>query len=108
MIAVDPDTEGDATSMYLAHLIVPLEISVTRIAHGITAGTEIEHANANTYVKQWPIVSLSNSILGLDVHRGLKPRRSQCSVTVGFIFWVVPRVYLMHQVILFLNEPLNP
>lgn len=48
VIAVDPDTEGDATSMYLAHLIKPLDISVTRIAHGITAGTEIEHANANT------------------------------------------------------------
>ena len=48
VIAVDPDTEGDATAMYLAHLIKPLDITVTRIAHGITAGTEIEHANANS------------------------------------------------------------
>ena len=48
LLAVDPDTEGDATSMYLAHIIKPLDIQVTRIAHGIAAGTEIEYANSNT------------------------------------------------------------
>ena len=48
LLAVDPDTEGDATSMYLAHIIKPLDIQVTRIAHGIAAGTEIVYANSNT------------------------------------------------------------
>ena len=48
LLAVDPDTEGDATCLYLAHMIKPLEIMVTRIAHGITVGTEIEFANANS------------------------------------------------------------
>ena len=48
LLAVDPDTEGDATSMYLAHIIKPLDIQVTRIAHGIAVGTEIEYANSNT------------------------------------------------------------
>ena len=48
LLAVDPDTEGDATSMYLAHIIKPLDVQVTRIAHGIAAGTEIEYANSTT------------------------------------------------------------
>ena len=48
LIAVDPDTEGDATALYLAHIIKPLDIQVTRIAYGIAAGTEIEFANSTT------------------------------------------------------------
>ncbi len=48
LLAVDPDTEGDATCLYLAHIIKPLDILVTRIAHGIAVGTEIEFANANS------------------------------------------------------------
>jgi len=47
LIAVDPDTEGDATAMYLAHIIKPIDIKVTRIAHGIAVGTEIEYASSN-------------------------------------------------------------
>ncbi len=45
VLAVDPDTEGDATAMYLAHIIKPIDIKVTRIAHGIAVGTEIEYAS---------------------------------------------------------------
>ena len=48
LIAVDPDTEGDATSLYLAHIIKPIDIRVTRIAHGIAVGTEIEYASSNS------------------------------------------------------------
>ena len=48
LIAVDPDTEGDATALYLAHIIKPIDIRVTRIAHGIAVGTEIEYASSNS------------------------------------------------------------
>lgn len=48
LIAVDPDTEGDATALYLAHIIKPIDIRVTRIAHGIAVGTEIEYAPSNS------------------------------------------------------------
>ena len=48
VLAVDPDTEGDATAMYLAHIIKPLNIRVTRIAHGIAVGTEIEYASSSS------------------------------------------------------------
>ena len=45
LIATDPDTEGDATAMYLAHLLKPIGIKVTRLAHGIAVGTELSYAN---------------------------------------------------------------
>ena len=48
VLAVDPDTEGDATSLYLSHLLKPLDIRVTRIAHGIAVGTEIEYASSSS------------------------------------------------------------
>ena len=45
LIATDPDTEGDATAMYLAHLLKPIGVRVTRLAHGIAVGTELSYAN---------------------------------------------------------------
>ena len=45
LIATDPDTEGDATAMYLAQLLKPIGIKVTRLAHGIAVGTELSYAN---------------------------------------------------------------
>ncbi|MBX2797199.1 MAG: recombination mediator RecR [Myxococcales bacterium] len=46
ILATDPDAEGDTTALYLARLIDPLGIKVTRLAHGISVGTEIEYADA--------------------------------------------------------------
>lgn len=46
ILATDPDIQGDATALYLARLIDPLGVRVTRLAHGISVGTEIEYADA--------------------------------------------------------------
>ena len=46
IVATDPDVEGDATALYLAHLLQPIGVRVTRLAHGISVGTEIEYADA--------------------------------------------------------------
>lgn len=46
VLATDPDVEGDATALYLARLLQPLGVKVTRLAHGISVGTEIEYADA--------------------------------------------------------------
>lgn len=46
VIATDPDIEGDATALYLARTLQGLPLSVTRLAHGIAVGTEIEYADA--------------------------------------------------------------
>ncbi len=45
IVATDPDIEGDATALYLARLLKPLGLRVTRLAHGVSVGTEIEFAD---------------------------------------------------------------
>lgn len=46
ILATDADVEGDATALYLARLLGDLPIRVTRLAHGVAVGTEIEFADA--------------------------------------------------------------
>lgn len=48
IIATNPDVEGDATAVYLSRLIKPLGISVTRIAHGIPIGGDLEYIDEVT------------------------------------------------------------
>ncbi len=45
ILATDPDVEGDATALYVAKLVKPLGVRVTRLAHGVSVGTEIEFAD---------------------------------------------------------------
>lgn len=46
VLATDPNVEGDATALYLARLIKPIGVKTTRLAHGISVGTEIEYADS--------------------------------------------------------------
>ena len=48
IMATNPDVEGEATAMYIAGLLKPLGIKVTRLAHGIAVGTEIEYADVSS------------------------------------------------------------
>ena len=48
IIATDPDTEGEATAFYLAKLIKPLGIRVSRIARGLPAGGDIGYTDSVT------------------------------------------------------------
>ncbi|MBR1890987.1 MAG: recombination protein RecR [Clostridia bacterium] len=48
IMATNPDVEGEATAMYIAKLIKPLGIKVTRIAHGIAVGQDIEYADVGS------------------------------------------------------------
>ena len=45
IVATNPDVSGDATAMYISKLIKPLGVTVTRLAHGIPVGSEIEYAD---------------------------------------------------------------
>ena len=45
IMATNPDVEGEATALYISNLIKPLGIRVTRLAHGIPIGTDIEYAD---------------------------------------------------------------
>ena len=51
IIATNPDVSGDATAMYLARLINPLGITVTRLSRGIPIGSEIEYTDDVTLTR---------------------------------------------------------
>lgn len=51
ILVTNPNIEGEATAMYLARLIAPLGILVTRIAHGLPVGGDLEYADEITLLK---------------------------------------------------------
>jgi len=51
IIATDPDVEGEATAFYLGERLAPLEITVTRLAHGLPAGADLEYADELTVAR---------------------------------------------------------
>ncbi len=48
ILALSPSAEGEATSLYIARLLKPYDVRITRIAHGIPAGGELEYADELT------------------------------------------------------------
>ena len=55
IMATNPDTEGEATAMYVSRLLKPFDIKVTRLAYGIPVGSNLEFADDAT---------LSRAIMG--------------------------------------------
>lgn len=51
IVATNPDVEGEATAMYIANLLKPFGVKVTRIAQGISMGSELEYTDAVTLSK---------------------------------------------------------
>lgn len=51
IVATNPNIEGEATAMYIARLIKPAGIKVTRIAHGLPVGGDLEYADEVTLLK---------------------------------------------------------
>jgi len=51
ILATNPNVEGDATALYLARLIKPLGVKVTRIAHGLPVGAHLEYADEMTLAR---------------------------------------------------------
>ncbi len=50
ILATDPNTEGEATAIYIYKLIHPLKIKITRLAHGLPAGGDLEFADEITLI----------------------------------------------------------
>ena len=48
IMATNPDTEGEATAMYISRLLRPMEVKVTRLAYGVPAGSQLEYADEVT------------------------------------------------------------
>ena len=51
IIATNPDTEGEATAMYLSRLLKPFGVKVTRLAYGIPVGGHLEFADDATLMR---------------------------------------------------------
>ncbi len=51
ILATNPNIEGEATSMYISRLVKPMGIKVTRIAHGVPVGGDLEYADEVTLAK---------------------------------------------------------
>ena len=51
IMATNPDTEGEATAMYVGRLLKPLEVKVTRLAYGIPVGSQLEYADEVTLLR---------------------------------------------------------
>ncbi|NLJ24129.1 MAG: recombination protein RecR [Firmicutes bacterium] len=51
ILGTDPNVEGEATAMYLARLLKPLGLKVTRMAHGMPVGSDLEYVDEVTLAK---------------------------------------------------------
>jgi recombination protein RecR len=51
IVATNPNLEGEATAMYLAKVLKPLAVKVTRLAHGLPIGSALEYADEVTLLK---------------------------------------------------------
>ena len=51
IVATNPTIEGEATAMYISRLLKPLGVKVTRIAHGIPVGGDLEYTDEITLIK---------------------------------------------------------
>lgn len=51
VLATDPNVEGEATAMYLARVLKPIGVKVTRMAHGMPVGSDLEYVDEVTLSK---------------------------------------------------------
>lgn len=51
IMATNPDTEGEATAMYLSRLLQPFQVKITRLAYGVSVGSHLEHTDDATLVR---------------------------------------------------------
>ena len=51
ILATNPKVEGDATAMYIARLVAPLKLHVTRLARGLPIGGDLEYADEGTLTR---------------------------------------------------------
>lgn len=80
IMATNPDTEGEATAMYLSRLLRPLEVRVTRLAYGIPVGSQLEYADEVTLLRALEAEEISE-----------KPLRSEQWTAAVFLSFYGPQ-----------------
>ena len=51
IVATNPNVEGDATALYIAKILKPLDVKVSRIARGVPVGSDLEHVDQVTLTR---------------------------------------------------------
>ena len=51
IMATDPNTEGEATAMYVSRLLRPFDVKITRLAYGVPVGGHLEYADEITLLR---------------------------------------------------------
>ena len=51
ILATNPDVQGEATAVYISKLLAPFDVTVSRIAHGVPVGGELEYTDEVTLMK---------------------------------------------------------
>ena len=51
ILATNPTVEGDTTAIYLARLLKPIGVRVSRIARGVSVGAELEYTDSSTIAR---------------------------------------------------------
>ena len=85
IMATNPDTEGEATALYISRLLKPFNIKVTRLAYGIPVGSNLEFADDATLNRaiEGRTEMYGNDIIIVDAGMGF-PRESMYGVDVVY------------------------
>ena len=102
IMATNPDTEGEATAMYLSRLLRPMGVKVTRLAYGIPVGSQLEYADEVTLLRA-PEVLLAYSEQNNGVNEEL-------SIYVIHPIYFPPEdcSYDKNELIIYPNNPFSP
>ena len=86
IMATNPDTEGEATAMYLSRLLRPFSVKVTRLAYGIPVGSHLEYADDATpvsythlsafFCSSWLVISVTADWAWVAWRECSRPRAS--------------------------------
>ena len=86
IMATNPDTEGEATAMYIARLLKPFDVKITRLAYGIPVGSNLEYADDATLLRA--LAKPNGNVTGLTARISgntlVIRRRGQC---ISYIFF---------------------
>ena len=80
IMATNPDTEGEATAMYIARLLKPFDVKITRLAYGIPVGSNLEYADDATLLRapaEWKCNRFDGP--GFRIYSGYPPPRRRIS-----------------------------
>ena len=86
ILATNPNIEGEATAMYIARLLKPSGIKVTRIAHGLPVGGDLEYADEVTLLKA--MEGRTSSELKKIITRQTAARSERCGLP--FLYSIIP------------------